>query len=215
MHSHVVDCMSEHSEQGRLLKYIDEDAFRLLGDETRRRIVFLLRDSELSAKELSSELGLTVQNIYHHIRRLKEAGLVRVTEERRVGHLIESFYTVTADTFIYNEDRMVERSLQSSVDILNGLNERGVGLEVSVENTVRVSQLHARRMGMMDSPSVTNDMCTFCSFSGYFMKFGPMNPVLLSQILQYANLMNMTEEEFESSLGLTRALRDFLLSIKE
>jgi DNA-binding transcriptional ArsR family regulator len=119
--------MSEHSEQGRLLKYIDEDAFKLLGDETRRRVVFLLRDSELSAKELSSELGLTVQNIYHHLRRLQEAGLVRVTEERRAGHLIESYYTVTADTFIYNEDRMVERSLQSSVDILNGLNEMDVG----------------------------------------------------------------------------------------
>ncbi|UCD45571.1 MAG: helix-turn-helix domain-containing protein [Candidatus Bathyarchaeota archaeon] len=206
--------MSEHSEQGRLLMYIDEDAFKLLGDETRRRIVFLLRDSELSAKELSSELGLTVQNIYHHIRRLQEAGLVKVTEERRAGHLIESYYTVTADTFIYNEDRMVERSLQSSVDILNGLNELGVGVDVSEESVVRLSQLHARRIGMLDSPSVTNDMCKFCGFSGYFMKFGPMNPVLLSQILQYANLINMTEEEFEGSLDLTRELRGFLLSLK-
>jgi len=121
---------------------------------------------------------------------------------------------VTADTFIYNEDRMVERSLQSSVDILNGLNEMDVGVEVSEENAVRLSRLHTKRMGMMDSPSVTNDMCTFCSFSGYFMKFGPMNPVLLSQILQYANLMNMTEEEFEGSLDLTKELRSFLLSLK-
>jgi DNA-binding transcriptional ArsR family regulator len=210
----MVNCMSDYSEQARLLKYLNEDAFKLLGDETRRRIIFLLRDSELSVKELSSELKLTVQNIYHHIRRLQEAGLIRVTEERRTGHLTESYYTVTADTFIYNEDRMVERSMQSSVDILNGLNEMGVGVEVSEENAVRLSQLHAKEMEMMDSPSVTNDMCTFCSFSGYFMKFGPMNPVLLSQILQYANLMDMTEEEFEASLDLSKNLRSFLLSIK-
>jgi len=45
------------------------------------------------------------------------------------------------------------------------------------------------------------------------MKFGPMNPMLLGRILQYANLMNMTDDEFEESLRLTRRLREFLLSI--
>jgi len=45
------------------------------------------------------------------------------------------------------------------------------------------------------------------------MKFGPLNPLLLSRILQYANLVNMSEEEFEESLRLTRELREFLLSI--
>jgi len=146
--------------------------------------------------------------------RMQGAGLVQVVDERRAGHLIERYYAVTADTFFYNEDRMEERSMQSSVDVLNGLNELGIGVEVDEEAAVRLSQLHAMRMRILNSPSVTNDLCTFCSFSGYFMKFGPLNPLLLSRILQYANLMNMSEEEFEESLKLTRRLRGFLLSIK-
>lgn len=207
--------MTAQSELSKLLKPISEEAFKLLGDDTRRKIIFLLRDSEMTVKEISSELSLTTQNIYHHIRKLQEASLVHVIEERRVGHLIESYYTVTADTFIYNEDKIDERGFQSSIDVLNGLNELGVQVEVSEESAVRLSDLHARRMRMLDAPSVENDMCTYCSFSGYFMKFGPMNPMLLSRILQYANLMNMTDEEFEESLQLTRELRGFLLSIKD
>lgn len=206
--------MAEVSEPIRLLKPIDNDAFRLLGDETRRKIILLLRDGELTVKEIASELGMTTQNIYHHMARMQGAGLVQVVDERRAGHLIERYYAVTADTFFYNEDRMEERSMQSSVDVLNGLNELGIGVEVSEEAAVRLSQLHAVRMRMLDSPSVTNDLCTFCSFSGYFMKFGPLNPLLLSRILQYANLMNMSEEEFEESLELTRRLRGFLLSLR-
>lgn len=206
--------MNEPQDSSRLLKPISEEAFRLLGDETRRRMVFLLRDSELTVKEISSRLGLTAQNIYHHIGRLQDAGLVRVVEERRSGHLIERLYTVTADTFIYNEDRIEERGVQSSVDVLNGLNELGVGVEVSEENAVGLAQMHETRVRMLDAPSVENDMCTCCSFSGYFMKFGPMNPILLGRVLQYANLINMTDKEFEESLRLTRNLRRFLLSIK-
>lgn len=201
-------------ESDKLLKLISKEAFKLLGDKTRRKIIFLLRDNELTVKEISSELNLTTQNIYHHIKKLEGAGLVRVIDERRVGHLIESYYTVTADTFIYNEDLMEERGIQSSFDILNGLNEMGIRVSVCEENAERLSQLHERRMRMLDSPSVMNDMCAFCSFSGYFMKFGPMNPMLLSRILQYANMINMTDEEFEESLDITRQLRTYLLSIR-
>ncbi len=205
--------MTDAPDQNRLLREITEGAFALLGDETRRKIIFLLRDNELTVKEIASRLGLTTQNIYHHIGRLQEAGLVKVIEERLSGHLIERFYTVTADTFIYNEDRMEENEYQSSFDILNGLNELGIGVEVSEENAERLSKLHEMSTRMPGAPSVENGICTFCSFSGYFMKFGPMNPMLLSRILQYANLIGMNDEEFEASLGLIREMRGFLNSI--
>ena len=206
--------MTDAPDPNRLLRTITEEAFALLGDETRRRIVFLLRDSELTVKEIASELGLTAQNIYHHIGRLRDAGLVRVIDERMAGHLLERYYTVTADTFIYNEDRMEENDYQSSFDVLNGLNELGVGVEVSEENAERLSRLHELSTRAPGAPSVENGICTYCSFSGYFMKFGPMNPMLLSRILQYARLIGMSDEEFEASLELIRETREFLSSIR-
>ena len=67
---------------------------------------------------------------------------------------------------------------------------------------------------MPGAPSVENRICTYSRFSGYFMKFGPMNPMLLSRILQYTNLIGMNDEEFEASLGLIREMREFLNSIR-
>jgi len=201
------------SGQSRLLKAIDEETFKLLQDETRRKIIFLLRDNELNVREIASQLNLTAQNIYHHIKKLQDADLIKVAEEKRSGHLIESSYTTTADTFAYHADKMVEKSTQSSIDILNGLNEMGIPVEVSEENANKLSELQARRPRLSNTSSVANDMCSVCSFSGYFMKFGPMNPLLLERILRYTRLMKMTDQEFEESLKLNRKLRQFLLSI--
>ncbi len=201
------------SGQSRLLKSIDEETFKLLQDETRRKIIFLLRDNELNVREIASQLNLTAQNIYHHIKKLQDADLIKVAEEKRSGHLIESSYTTTADTFAYHADKMVEKSTQSSIDILNGLNEMGIPVEVSEENASKLSELQARRPRLSNTSSVADDMCSACSFSGYFMKFGPMNPLLLERILRYTRLMKMTDQEFEESLKLNRKLRQFLLSI--
>lgn len=206
--------LTERLSQTRLLKSIDEEAFKLLQDETRRKIIFLLRENELTAKEIATELNLTSQNIYHHIKKLQDAGLIRVSEEKRLGHLIESYYTVAADTFVYHADEMVEKSIQSSIHILNGLNEMEAKVEVSEKNANRLSELHDSRLRPLNTEVITNDVCSSCSFSGYFMKFGPMNPVLLERILQYKRMMDMTDEEFERSLELTKELRRFLLSIK-
>ena len=204
----------EKPEQFKLLKAIDEEAFRLVQDETRRKIIFLLRDNELTAREIASQLNLTAQDIYHHIRKLQDAGLIRVSEEKRSGHLIESYYTTTADTFVYHTDEMVEKSIQSAIHILNGLNEMGIPVQVSEQNARKISELHERRVRSPNVPPVANRICSVCSFSGYFMKVGPMYPVLLDRILRYTNLMKMTDEEFEESLGHTRKLRQLLLSIK-
>ncbi|MFP3950676.1 MAG: ArsR/SmtB family transcription factor [Candidatus Bathyarchaeia archaeon] len=205
--------MSAASLPRRLLKTIDRDGFKLLEDETRRDILFLLRERELTVKEIAKELDLTSQNIYHHIRKLTDAGLVKTSKERRRGHLIESYYTVTADTFIYHEDEMEEKPIQSFIDVLNGLNELGVMVDVSEERAKRLSLLHKERLKLLNIPSTVHDICSSCSFSGFFLKYGPLNPILLSRILQYYSLINMDDEEFETSLELTKKLRSYLLKI--
>ncbi len=206
--------MMEESGQSKLLKSIDEEAFKLLQDETRRKIISLLRDNEQTVRKIASELDLTTQDIYHHIKKLQDSGFVEVSKERRSGHLIESYYTATADTFVYHADEIVEKSVQSSIHILNGLSEMGIKVDVSEKNANRLSRLHERQPGLSNASSAAKEICSSCSFSGYFMKFGPMNPLLLNRILQYNRIVNMTDKEFEESLKLTRELRQFLLSIR-
>lgn len=63
--------------------------FRAMGDPTRLRILGLLAEREATGQDLSDRLGLTPPTISHHMARLVEAGLVRVTPQaqRRVYRL--------------------------------------------------------------------------------------------------------------------------------
>jgi ArsR family transcriptional regulator, arsenate/arsenite/antimonite-responsive transcriptional repressor len=55
--------------------------FAALSDETRRRILTLLRDGSKTAGEIAAEFSLSKPTISHHLKVLEEAGLLR--SERR------------------------------------------------------------------------------------------------------------------------------------
>jgi DNA-binding transcriptional ArsR family regulator len=57
---------------------------RALGDETRLRILRLLRDKDLYLTEIAQQLDLSKPTIKHHLAMLRSAGLVTVTESGTV-----------------------------------------------------------------------------------------------------------------------------------
>lgn len=63
--------------------------YRAMGDPTRLRILGVLAEREATGLDLSERLGLTPPTISHHMARLVDAGLVRVTPlaQRRVYRL--------------------------------------------------------------------------------------------------------------------------------
>ena len=77
----------------------DPGAFKILADETRRKIIYLLRVKERTVSQIAEELGKTPQVIYHHIRKLLDAGMVEVAKEVRIDHFIETYYQATAEVF--------------------------------------------------------------------------------------------------------------------
>src|SRR5437667_12355256 len=77
----------------------DPKAFTLIGDETRRKVIYLLRAKEMTVSQIAAELNLTPQAIYHHIRKLRDSDLVEVAREERVDHFIETYYRATAEMF--------------------------------------------------------------------------------------------------------------------
>ena len=66
--------------------------FHALSDETRLRVLELLREGERCVCDLSQALGAQQSRLSFHLRTLKEAGLVT---DRRQGRWI--YYAVRAD----------------------------------------------------------------------------------------------------------------------
>jgi len=70
-----------------------DDLLRVLGEPTRARIVDLLADEELCVCHLTEELSVTQTLVSHHLRVLREAGLV---ESER--HRYWTYYRLRPDT---------------------------------------------------------------------------------------------------------------------
>lgn len=60
--------------------------FKALNDETRRRILELLKEKDLTAGEIAEEFDISKPSISHHLDVLKQAGLVT---SLRSGQFIE------------------------------------------------------------------------------------------------------------------------------
>lgn len=58
-----------------------DDAFHALSDGNRRSILALVRGGRRPVGEIASELGLSQQIVSHHLKVLREAGLVSGTRD--------------------------------------------------------------------------------------------------------------------------------------
>ena len=65
--------------------------FRALGDETRLRLLEILTAGERCVSDLMDALGLGQSLVSHHLRALREAGLVVVRREGR-----QMYYAISA-----------------------------------------------------------------------------------------------------------------------
>ncbi len=84
---------------------------KALGDPTRRRILQLLREREMSAGELAEHFTLSKPTLSGHFAVLREAGLVEVQREgttlihRLNTSVLEDALTALMEGFGFNRDR--------------------------------------------------------------------------------------------------------------
>ena len=62
------------------------DAFKALSDPTRRKILELLSEGELTAGEIAAHFKMAKPSVSHHLSVLKSAGLV--TDERQGQNIV-------------------------------------------------------------------------------------------------------------------------------
>ena len=77
--------------------------FKVMGDETRAKILYLLSRDSYCVHEIAAALGTSVSNISHHLRLLKAMRLVKTRragqricyslDDEHVAHLLEEAIT--------------------------------------------------------------------------------------------------------------------------
>ena len=183
----------------------DPEAFQLLGDETRRRVIYLLRAKEMTVSQIAAELNLTPQAIYHHIRKMRDAGLVEVAREERVDHFIETYYRATAEVFNFSHGEGMSPAdaaarVEETLKALGRIGFRVKADPQSVSEFVGVE----KRMNQIDEKMEREESIAGMDDIDFFVK---------QKVAHLAGLLSMSDKEFTEYLGLQREHRKILRSL--
>ncbi len=74
------------------------DAFKALSDPTRRKILDLLKERDMTAGEIADHFQMTKPSISQHLKLLKNAGLIQ--DEKQGQYVIYSLHTTVFQELI-------------------------------------------------------------------------------------------------------------------
>lgn len=185
----------------------DPEAFQLLADETRRRIVYLLRAKEMTVSQIASELNLTPQAIYHHIRKMRDAGMVEVAREERVDHFIETYYRASAELFHFSHGAETPDAYAEAktVEALQALGRVGIRVRSDPAIVSRLVDLW-KRVEEIGSNRERVEAIASLDDVGFFVK---------QDVYDLAKVLAMTDKEFQEFVELIREERKLLRSLLE
>lgn len=182
----------------------DPDAFQLLADETRRRVIYLLRAREMTVAQIAEELKLTPQAIYHHIRKLKDAEMVEIAREERVDHFIETYYRATAEMFNLahgeaGSAKVMEEEVREAIEALPKLGIKSKSDPAVIAKVVELT----KHMKEPDATSAWTERVNELEDVSYLAK---------QELLEFIYVMTVSDKEFESFMKCYRDLRKTLRS---
>lgn len=183
----------------------DPEAFQLLADETRRKIIYLLRAKEMTVSQIAGELTLTPQAIYHHVRKMRDAGLVEVAREERVDHFIETYYRATAEIFhmAWGEGTSQAHAEQKVLESLKALSKIGLAVEADPAVVSRLVALEMRIEKLGEKTEYSEAIASLEDVD-FFVKQG---------VSELAKVLKMSDAEFDEYLALIREHRELLRSL--
>ncbi|MCO1577497.1 winged helix-turn-helix domain-containing protein [Crossiella sp. SN42] len=79
------------------------EQFKALSHPLRQRLLFVLGREPATTSQLAVSLGERKGNVGHHLKVLREAGLVRIVQTRQVRGGTEQYYQRTAHRMSYTE----------------------------------------------------------------------------------------------------------------
>jgi DNA-binding transcriptional ArsR family regulator len=195
----------------RTIKTItDPEAFQLLADETRRKIIFLLRVKEMTVSQIAEQLNLSPQAVYHHIKKLQKGDLVEVVREERLGHLIESYYRTTAETFNLSVGKAFTRTpknrkiaMQREAETLDALKKIGFNIKYDDNDLNRIVDIRAE----------LEDCCGSIDYEEKVSNLEDLDFVTKLEASEYATTISMSDKEFARQEEIKKKLRNLLKSL--
>jgi len=190
----------------------EPEAFELLADETRRKIIYLLRVKDMTVSQVAEELGITSQAVYHHVRKLLKGRMIEVVKEERIGHLIESYYRATAEDFLLSHGKVMSKTLhdrelaeEQITRVLNGLNKIGFNLEFDKN---KISQ-------MTDLRVEVEEPCVACEkYEDDIWNMEDLDLPMRMLAAEFAGTLLMSDKEFNKQQEIRKKIRDLLLSLR-
>jgi len=183
----------------------DPEAFQLLADDTRRQINHLLRAKEMAVSQIAAELNLTAQAIYHHIRKMKAAGLIEISREERVGHFIETYYRSAAEVFQFQLGEGAEGCCQEEQikEAIDGLHKIGLISKTSPETTSRIVEIMMRLERIYGRNKHVDEITEFSGAD-----------ILVKQtMMEFSRMLGQTSADVKELDALHCELRDILASM--
>ncbi len=193
----------------RAIKTIsDPEAFKVAADPTRRKMLFLLRAKEMNVSQIAQDLNLTPQTVYFHIKKLVEAGMVEVSREVRVDHLIESYYQATAEVFHFTVGKTThskEALLETIEAVLAAL--RKIGFKINYDRVI-VNKLADLDLKMQDC-------CGAREYEEKIANLGDEDFFVKQELQEYVSILSMSEEEIKEQDHIKKEFRKLLRSLIE
>ncbi len=189
----------------RTFKFVrDPNAFELMADNTRRRVIYLLRAKEMTVSQIAAELQKTPQAIYHHIRKLLDAGLVEVAKEERVDHFIETYYRASAEVFefIHGEGGSEKYGERRTREALQALKQLGIDARTDDEIIERLLKISKQMNELALTPELEERI----------QNLEGLDFIGKKHVADYLNLLTMSDKQFEEWLNFERTRRNLLKS---
>ncbi len=183
----------------------DPEAFKILADESRRKILYLLRAKEMTVSQIADELDLTPQTVYHHIKKLVDAKMVEVTREVRVDHLIESYYEATAEVFHLTVGHTThsKETFSENIEVaLKALKKIGFNIAFKKEDVDELAELWMK----------LDDCCGAKEYEDAIDKLD-IDFFAKQDVREYAGMLAMSEEQLKEQDKIKEKVTQLLRSL--
>ena len=140
----------------------DPDKIKIIIEDTRTKILRLLKFRDMTISELASILNKDVSTIFRHIKKLENAGFVKVTGERKIHNVPEKIYGRTVktiflapETYVKDEaiKKMNKKRVETLADTLNSL-----GYEVKDVDSLFDLLIHLDELSIKDIEKLEKDV---------------------------------------------------------